>query len=353
MAGIAKVKVSGSVEEGLQIMTQTEIINNVGQEVTEYWASVETQGSLRLRSSGSTPTGHTDIGTFTDTKRDDSVGTHPTDGATSTVTTYTLSQETNIDTGPWTFPVRIQDDGDLKEYDQTTLKTDVLDDIITAMVTENAHTVGQYRLQASAPSGGTWTNRGNIVDTQVDGTTVTKTLWQKTAATTDTTLATGNRPVKKLDDNSLQEMTDSETRALYRPLGQRMIETGVGVYQLSQNSPPLSGTWQQMGEIMTDQVKNTASYAYAGSYTGSYTGNYNGSYQGTYEGSYQGTYRVFYSGYSGTPYTGSYTGYYTGTYTGTYTGSYSGSYVGYYAGNTIISTSSTIQSRRLWLRTAA
>lgn len=352
MAGIAKVKVSGSVEQGLQIMSQTEIVNNLGQSVTEYWASVETQGSLKVTTSGA-PSGFTARGTFNDTVRDDSVGTHPTDGASTTVNTYTVSQQTAVDAGSWTFPVRIQDDGDLKEYDQTTLNTDVLDDIITAMVQENAHTAGQYKLQASAPSGGTWTSRGTISDTQVDGTTVTKTLWQKTAATTNTSLASGNRPVKKLDDNSIQEMTDNEVRSLYRPLGQRINATGVGEYALSTSSPPLFGTWQQMGETMTDQKKDTATYAYAGTYTGAYSGTYEGYYTGFYTGYYTGSYAATYSGYTGTSYSGVYAGGYTGNYTGNYTGSYSGDYVGYYNGLTIISSSSTQESKKLFLRISA
>ena len=49
----------------------------------------------------------------------------------------------------------------------------------------SASGLASYALQASAPSGGTWTTRATITDTAISGNATTK-LWQKTADTTPT-----------------------------------------------------------------------------------------------------------------------------------------------------------------------
>lgn len=336
-------------EGGVREMTTTELQTTTANLITEKYASVDGTSSLRLRTSGSVPSGFTDIGTFTDRKRNDAVGTHPTDGASTTVNTYTIAMGTTADSGTHERPVRVNADGDLLEMTDTEIDTEVCDPVITAMVAGNTNTAGLYYLSASAPSGGTWTSRGTISDTQVDGTTVTKTLWQKTAATTSHTLQTFESLVKKPDDQSLQAMSTAEVEALYAPLVNRIQANNIGTYDF-ETSAPGTGTWQQQGETMTDQMKDTATYAYAGTYTGTYSGTYAGTYTGAYAGTYTGSYAASFSGYSGTSYSGSYTGSYSGSYTGNYTGSYSGTYTGYYDGVTIISSSSTQESKKLFVR---
>jgi len=351
MAGPVKVKVSGSVEQGLQVLDSAEIINYSGQLMTEKFAATNTGTASVNVTTGSVPANNTSIGTFTDKKRNDTVGTHPTGGAQTTVNTYNFYEGTATNSSSFTTPVRVNADGDVLEMTAAEINTELCDVVIGAYVQQNAHTAGQYYLSASAPSGGTWASRGTISDTQVDGTTVTKTLWQKTAATTNTSRVSGTGVVKKLDDNSLQEMTDVEIESLFANLVNRIKDNNIGKFVVA-TSAPGSGTWQQMGETLTDQVKNTATYAYAGAYTGSYTGSYAGSYSGTYIGAYAGTYRPSYSGYLGPSYTGAYVGSYTGSYTGSYAGSYSGTYNGYYNGLTIISSSSSQESKKLFMRTA-
>lgn len=357
MAGPVKIKAPSdtltNVVSGLQELTDAEIKNRTAYVLTTQFAGTTGVGSLQVGTSGA-PANFTSVGTFTDTVRDDGVGTHPTDGATSTVNTYTFSQGTATATdGKTAIPVRINSSDNLEQCSDSEIDTEIVDLCIKAMVDQDANTVGQYYLSASAPSGGTWTNRGNVVDTQVDGTSTTKTLWQKTAATTVPGLTTNRTLVKAADDNSFQEMTDAEIQNLEGRFRNRIAANNVGKYELSTAAPTGGGTWQQMGETLTDQVKDTATYAYAGSYTGSYTGSYEGTYSGTYDGSYSGTYYPSYSGFQGaTGYTGSYTGSYTGAYTGSYDGSYSGTYTGYYDGVTIISTSSSVESKKLFVRIA-
>ena len=76
-------------------------------------------------------------------------------------------------------------DTSIEESTDSEIDTEILDHCIKAMVDEDANTVGQYKIDTSTPSGGTWTARYTIAETQVDGTDVNYYLWQKTAPTTD------------------------------------------------------------------------------------------------------------------------------------------------------------------------
>lgn len=342
-----------------------EIQFRTGQQILyEFVASVGV-ASLQVGTSGA-PANFTSIGTFTDSVRDDAVGTHPTNGDVSTVNTYTFSQGTSTATDGKTFrPLRINDDGDqvkLEEMTDSEIDTEILDLVIEMIVEQQQYGLGQYRLEAVAPSSnvqnsnadvGTWTSRGTVSDTQVDGTTVTKTLWQKTGPRgVLTSTGNGSRLPIKFVGEDIQEVTTTELKTLVGRLRNRILSTNIGRYVFDTAAPTTGGTWQQMGETMTNQIKSTATYAYAGTYTGSYSGNYTGTYTGYYSGDYTGTYTLFYSGSVGGYFDGTYTGTYEGTYDGTYTGSYSGNYTGYYDGVTIISTSSTQESKKLFVRIA-
>lgn len=346
---------------GLQELTTAEIKGRIANLITTEYANNAGGASLEfttgsIPSTGSTGNGFT-VGTFTDTVRDDSVGTHPTDGATTTVNTYSFYQRNATGVGSVTPAVHVDDtDGSIQEIStgSGTAIYSALDDCIAAMVAQSASTCGQYYISETAPTGGTWTSRGDIVDTQVSGSddTATKTLWQKTTATTPPSATTNRVFVKQLGgltQASFQEMTDAEVAEYNELFRQRIMTQDIGQYSLS-TAAPGTGTWQQMGETLTDQVKDTATYAYAGTYTGSYTGYYEGDYTGTYDGTYEGSYAADYSGFAGTSYTGYYTGTYTGTYTGAYEGSFSGDFTGDYDGVTIISTSSSAESKKLFLR---
>jgi hypothetical protein len=359
MAGPVKIKAPSETlangVTGLQELSTAEIKNYTANILTTHFATSTGVGSVQVGTSGA-PANFTSIGTFTNRERDDAVNTHPTDGAfTSTV--YTFSQGTATATdGKTARPVRTAStgsvDSDLEESTDAEIDSEVIDDCIKAMVDQDANTAGQYYLSASAPAGGTWTSRGTITDTQVDGTDVTKTLWQKTAATTVPSTTTNRTLVKVTGSNSgFKEFSDAEIQALGGRFRNRIAANNIGKYVVD-TAAPGTGTWQQMGETLTDQLKDTATYNYAGTYTGSYSGTYAGTYTGNYTGTYEGTYRPSYSGFLGPSYTGNYSGTYAGNYTGYYTGSYSGNYTGYYAGVTIISSSSTQESKKLFVRIA-
>ncbi|MDB4351121.1 hypothetical protein OAA34_00240 [bacterium] len=354
MAGPIKIKAPSETlangVQGVQELSVVEIKNYTANILTTQFASSTDVGSLQVGTSGA-PANFTSVGTFTNREMNNAVGTHPVDPNDFTSTVYTFSQGTATATDSKTAsPIRYNGT-DLEVSSDAEIDSEIIDYCIKAMVDQDANTCGQYYLSASAPAGGTWTSRGTITDTQVDGTDVTKTLWQKTAATTVPSTTT-NRTLVKSDGNSdFKEFTDAEIQALEGRFRNRIAANEIGKYVVD-TSAPGTGTWQQMGETLTDQLKNTASYNYAGTYAGTYSGNYTGSYSGTYSGNYTGSYTLFYSGSVGGYFSGTYTGFYTGSYSGTYTGSYTGNYTGYYAGVTVISTSSTQESKKLFVRIA-
>ena len=385
--------VSSSNFQGLQEMTDTEIEQYYSAILTKDFAdNTDGTGTAELNVTTDGSGAGTTIGSITDTKRDDAIGTHPTDGATSNVNVYTAKQVTAAASESITNrPVGYESSGTvgIHEFTDSELDTDILDKAIADMVGQGDYTVGQYSLNSSAPSGGTWTARYTLADTQVDGDTVTKYIWQKTAATSS---AVDNyKPCKVEGTNGIKEMSVAEMEQTVPNFRNRIVEgfsttQGVGTYKLQSGTPSETGTWTQMGDTFTDtrQVVSSSNYTgsysgtytggyagtyagnytgnysgtysgaknYAGSYSGNYTGNYSGTYTGTsgysgtysgnYTGNYTGSYRQFYSGYAGTwytgtyagTYTGNYTGYYTGAknYSGTYAGTYTGSYTGYYTG---------------------
>ena len=342
--------VSSGNLQGLQEMTDTEIEQYYSAILTlDFADNTDGSGTAEININGGTGTS---IGTATDTKRDDAVGTHPTDGASSTVTTYTAKQiETAASESITNRPLGYVSSGTvgMHEFDDTELDTDILDKVVDDFVAQGDYTVGQYKLSTSTPSGGTWTSRYSLVNTEVDGTTTTYYIWQKTAPTT--AAVSNYKPLKVTGGGAgVQEMTVAEMEQIVPNLRNYMISSGKGKYVL-QAAAPGSGTWVDQGSFI-DTKKEVAAQNYTGTYEGSYTGSYTGGYTGaknyagtytgakSYSGSYVGTsgYSGTYtgtSGYSGT-YSGSYTGNYAANYSGyagtSYQGTYAGSYTGYYTG---------------------
>jgi hypothetical protein len=306
--------------EGFVELTEAEIKNQVAGEITLKFAT-DTDGSgtaeLNVVTGGSA--GSDEIGTFTNRERTEAVGVHPAGGST-TDTVYRFNQPSGaVSESGQINPLRWTDDS-IEQCTDTELDTEILDHCIEAMVLEDANTVGQYKIDTSSPSGGTWTSRYVVAETQVDGTDVNYTLWQKTAPTTDA--GTNEHILLKVDTDtgSVTEMTEANLHTLVPAFRNRIMATGVGTYLLQASTPSVTGTWVQMGGTMTDQLKDITSANYAGDYTGSYTGYYDRFFGGFLNGAYAGT--------------------------------YSGTYTGYYAGNTVQSTSSTQETKQLFVRTA-
>ena len=323
---------SGNLQ-GLQEMTDAEIEQYYSAILTKEIAdNTDGTGTVELNITTDASGSGTTIGTATDTKRDDAVGTHPTDGASSTVTTYTAKQvETTVSESITNRPLGYESSGTvgIHEFTDSELDSDILDKVVDDFVAQGDYTIGQYKLSVSSPSGGTWTARYTLNNTEVDGTTTAYKIWQKTTATT---AAVDNyKPLKVTGGGAgVQEMTVAEMEQTVPNLRNYMISSGKGKYVL-QAAAPGSGTWVDQGSFI-DTKKEVTAQNYTGAYTGTYTGSYVGGYTGAknYAGTYTGT-----SAYSGS-YSGTYTGYYSGTY----------------AGDTIQSSNENVSTVKLWLRTA-
>ena len=403
--------ITSSNFQGLQEMTDSEINQYLSYVITNKFATdTDGTGTAELNVDTANALTGTSIGTFTDTIRDDAIGDHPTDGATSS-TTYYFKQVTAAASESITNRL-VGYDSAIKEMTDGDLDTDILDKVIDDMVTETDYTVGQYTLAASAPSGGTWTSRYTITDSAQGGNTQIY-LWQKTAPTSS---ANSDLTSLKLSGSSATRMmTAAEIEQMVPNFRNRIIDNNIGKYALQETAPG-TGTWTQMGDTFNDTRQAVSGDAYAGSfggtfagdftgefagtfadtyvgaktYTGGYTGAFSGEYAGNFVGTsayannFTGTFILYYAGFVGgyfsntfagfftgaKTYTGAYTGLYnrvfTGDFVGTsaYSGSYSGAYTGIfsdnfsgdfsgsYTGDTIQASKDTVSTVRLWLRTA-
>ena len=336
-----KVKATGSPItsaniSGLQTMTDAEVKNYIANVITEKFASVtDGTGTAELNITTNNSGAGTSIGTFVDTTRTESIGTHPATGAVST-TTYTAKQVTaaaveSITNRPLAWDSRLEEmvDGDI---DST------MDLCVEAMVAESTYTAGQYKLQATAPSGGTWVSRYTLTDTAQGGNTVTY-LWQKTVSSSAPTVDL--TPLKLFAGSNCKQMTEAEIEQMLPVFRNRIIETGIGTYKI-QSDAPSGGTWIQTGNTFTDTREEITPQNYAGNFTGNFTGNFSGNYVGTanYSGSrtYSGNYLGNYAGSANFGGSRTDSGNYLGHYAGpanfggsrNYTGNYAG--IGYYSG---------------------
>ena len=381
---LRQTTISGDVS--LQEMHTTQMDSIAYRILQEFLVSDVDCGNIHV---GSTPAGASSIGSFTDTRRADAVGTHPA-GTTVYSSTTNFYQYTSAETENFERPVEFDVPLDsIQEMDNSDLNSSIISRALSMLTsTSNSYGMGQYRLQPSNPGGGTWTSHAVITNRiqNTAGTGITEnttTLWRKQSQYS--TYGTLYRPLKVRSDGHLQEMSDTEIKALVTRFRNRIIESGIGTYKVQQNSPS-GGTWVRSGSIFQDTRRQRADQSYSGNYTGSYSGTYSGSR--TYSGSYTGNYSNTFTGnFAGTPYAGGYlgsgpiyyggrlyyvnqyftgfysanytntfTGYFAGsysgsrTYSGSYTGSYSGTYTGDYTGATITTASETPSQVSLWMR---
>jgi len=322
--------------QGLQTMSNAEVKNYIANKITVGFAAAANNGSntADLNVDTANALSGTAIGTFDDTDRTEATGTHPATGSTTT-TTYYAKQITATDNGTITNRPLHYNSSAIRQMTDAEIRGDIIDQAVTAMVTESTYTAGQYRLAGSAPSGGTWTARYTITDVANGGNT-TYYLWQKTAATT--TPDADLRPLKTYSGNNVKQMSDAEIQEMLPYFRNRIISTGVGTYKI-QASTPSGGTWVSMGSA-SDTREQISSVNYTGSYSGTRT--YSTSYGGNrtytpagYTNTFAGT-RTYSTNYAGsrTFSNAAYASSFAGSRTKTFSGSraYSGSYVTNFAG---------------------
>jgi len=319
--------------QGLQTMSNAEVKNYIANKITVGFAGAASNGSntADLNIDTANALSGTAIGTFVDTDRDEATGTHPATGAITT-TTYYAKQITAEDAGTITNRP-LQYDTAIQQMTDAQIRNDIIDQAVTAMVTESEYTAGQYRLAGSAPSGGTWTSRYTITDVANGGNT-TYYIWQKTAATTSPNADL--RPLKTYSGNNVKQMTDTEIQEMIPYFRNRIISTGVGTYKI-QASSPSPGTWVSMGSA-SDTREQVASENYTGTYSGDRTYS-NAAYAGTrtytpagYTNTFAGD-RTYSTNYSGSrTYTGSYVTNFSGTRPFAGSRTYSASYTRFFGG---------------------
>jgi hypothetical protein len=352
----------------LRIMTDAELGYAIYQILNAFASSNSGAGTLNTTGTG------TAIGTFSDTKRPDPVGSHPVGTSVTTTTTSVYQDLTSVSeslTKPVEFSsnhIRIQND------------TQLNDSLIAAALNELVDNgLGVYRLQPTSPTqAGTWVQVITITNTTQSGNNTTH-IWRRTGAVAPSKL----QPLKSTATGDLKVMTDAELQSLTNRMRNRIISTGIGQYKL-QSTTPSGGTWVKMGDSFYDTRHDIGNVNYASfsssSFTGtssqnftgysssSYAGYYGRSYAGAYGRSFAGSYTRYYNGRNAGNYTGYYgrnfigyyarffTGYYSrsfsGNYTRFYTGYFSRSFAGYYTGATVLGTTSNISDVALWIRTA-
>jgi hypothetical protein len=268
--------------------------------------------------------------------------------------------------------------------------------------------IGQYKVQQSIPSGGTWVTSGsafsdtrqqlgnvsysgNYAGTYIPtftGTYTSPSYTSNFSGATYTGSYTGS--FTTVYTGAYSRAFTGFYRLFYGGYGGPIYSGNyTGFFSGNYTSPsytsnfsgsPYTGSYT--GSFTSNYVGNYTPTGYTGnysglSYSGNYTGYYSASYSTNYTGAYSniftGNYQAFYGGYGSPVYSGNYTGFfsgnytgsYTGTYVGTYSGSYSGSYSGTYApsgyignysgnytGQTVLITKDTISTISLWMRIA-
>lgn len=352
---------TGGYFAGLQEMSDTWLDYPIYQICKAMAAQPNGTGNLTLNVNGLNGNA---IGTFTDTYRPDSVGSHPV-GTNVLSVTYTFKQIVNAGTVTPTRAMEWSNSG-IRQMSNAELDNQFYAKVATRLA---AQKLGSYVLQPAAPTSGTWTQIATITDTVRSGSNTTN-LWRKTGESAPSTY----RPLKLSAD--LTEMTDAEIQLMFDDYANYVIATGRGKYTLSEVAPA-TGTWVKMGSSIADTRNTVVNQAYTGYYSTS--GNtyrsasgtlyYSGERLGTFAGTVLLGYTAYYSGYhsalrirtyrTGATYWGyypkNYWGYRTSTYASTYYINYVGTYYTStpktYSGLTVTNTIENISKTNLWLRT--
>ena len=382
------LKVRYDSPPALQEMTDAEIDYAAHQVQVVLAAQVVNTGVLAVNYNGASGTA---IGTFTDTYRPDAIGTHPV-GTTVTTVTNTFKQVQTINATAPVRPVEWSSTA-MREQTDTELNTYIFNRVTARL--NSVAPLGAYKLQAAAPTPGTWTSIATVTDTNQGG-NVLSYLWKCTAYTAPTVV----RPIKINSTDGVREMSDADLQTLFGKYTSFVSSTGIGKYAV-QAAAPVGGTWVRMGTEFADTRKVLSDVAYTGAYSQAFTRTSSAAFTRTYTGFYSGTrsyagsrtiaytrnrigvayarpasYTRFWAGFNGGTFAGiegyyaaTYTGYYssfyantyvsgvaayTGTSSGFFTAYYSSFYTGFFSGNytgtTVSTTNETVSNLSLWLR---
>ncbi len=352
-------------------LTQINSGNAVGYDAAErvakvlldYFATITasspvyTSGAIVVNPSSTT--GLTAIGSFTDTKRLNAVGSHPVGTSVNSVT-YNFYQDRagNLDLGSGApDPVYYNSAGNVKasDYYDATVDNAVVDAVLDIYVGNVASDVqnGNYVLQPSAPATGTWTSQFVLSNTKVDGSSDSTTLWRKTTAVG---LPSGNRRPLKIENNTsnsidLKEFSDNDILSRYKALMMNTMNSGKGQYEVSTSAPTSGGTWVAAGSAFNDTRYQVANQGYAGSRFHPYYSIAFFNVTTTSYASFSGS-RTTFTPFTGTPiYTpGSFANSFTGYSTRSQSYAGGANFSGSYTGLTVQSSTEINETKTLWIR---
>lgn len=315
-------------------------------------------GSLALASAGNAT-----VGSYSDTKFNQAVGTHGTTLTTATTTTtlYQTEGTAPTDGSAYRKPIHHQLNGSSTElHEMTSSEIDSLTDRLIKTIFANDYP-GAYKLGSSSPGSGYSVEKSSVFsDTRTDGTTVNYNLYKRTSMTAPTTV----RPlhIKRSSGKTgtyqgLQQMTNAQIQYTLGQTAKNRImngSNGVGTYLLlsSADGNPTangySGTWVAKGSA-TDTKQETVATAYTRTSTRNFEGNYTrirqsnfsrnfvGNYTGDFEGNYSRNFGGNFVGDFLVVRTENYSRNFTGTYTGVsnFTRTRSSGYARNFTGNVV------------------
>ena len=303
-------------------------------------------GCLKTASSGSPAT----VGTFTDTRFNEAIGSHGTLTTSSTATTLYQSEGTAAeDGGDFRYPIEFVSNSGAELHEMTDAEVSALVDRLNSVIFTNDYP-GTYKLATSAPSGD-YTEKiaGLFTDTKVNSsgnaeTVNTYNLYRRTAMTAPTAI----RPValKRSSGGSgtfqgIQEMSDAEIKYTFGQRAKTRImngSLGVGTYLIksaTQGAPTDTGTWVAKGAAV--DTKNTTTNTdytqdfvgdFGGIFTQDFVGNFTGNFETTFTGDFTNTFTrnstQNFTRNSTATFTGDFTGNFASTFTGDFTGDFAG-----------------------------
>ena len=311
-------------------------------------------GSLALASAGNAT-----VGSYSDTKFNQAVGTHGTTLTTATTTTTLYQTEGTADTSGSSYrkPIHHEKDGSKTElHEMTSSEIDSLTDRLIGTIFSNDY-VGTYKLGSTSPGGGYSVEKSTIFsDTRTDGTTVNYNLYKRTSMTAPT--AVKPLHIKRSSGRTgtyqgLQQMTAAQMQYTFGQTAKNRImngSNGVGTYLLlssTEGDPTANGyggTWVSKGTA-TDTKQETVATAYTRTSTRNFEGNYTRIRQSTFSRNFEGNYSRSFEG----NYSRSFDGNYLGDYIVTRTEDYSRNFAGTYTGVSNFTRISTRTSSRNFL----
>ena len=303
-------------------------------------------GCLKTASSGSPAT----VGTFTDTRFNEAIGSHGTLTTSSTVTTLYQSEGTAAENGgDFRYPVEFVSNSGAELHEMTDAEVSSLVDRLNSVIFTNDYP-GTYKLATSAPSGD-YTEKiaGLFTDTKVNSsgnseTVNTYNLYRRTAMTAPTAI----RPValKRSSGGSgtfqgIQEMTDAEIKYTFGQRAKTRImngSLGVGTYLIksaTQGAPTDTGTWVAKGAAV-DTKNTTTNTEYTQDFVGTFTqnftqdfvGNFTGDFETTFTGDFTGDFVNNFTRNSTANFTRNSTNNRATTFTGNFVGDFTGDFIG-------------------------